>query len=168
MEGDKGNDVAPSDDRGTAVSDFRERVTFAPTGLVDNHEQLLYGLRYAKTAWRLSTGAQFHEELGYWMWDGTRKEVLISFTVPRGICVLAGGNTEADAGNFNVKATLGSSTFGIVSGPFLDEEFKTVGFEMSVTTIDVDRWSYEADTQLQIKGQDSIFHHTDANTLVRV
>ena len=33
-EGDKGDDTAPSDDRGTEKNRFRERMTFEPIGLV--------------------------------------------------------------------------------------------------------------------------------------
>ena len=38
-EGNKGDDVAPSDDRGTERNQFRERLTFEPFGPVNNHEQ---------------------------------------------------------------------------------------------------------------------------------
>ena len=52
-EGQKGEDVSPSDDRGTERNQFRERMTFDPMGPVRNHEQTLYGLRYATTVWRI-------------------------------------------------------------------------------------------------------------------
>ena len=53
-EGDKGHDEAPDDERTQVeINKYRERITFAETGLVENHEQKLYGLRYATTAWRL-------------------------------------------------------------------------------------------------------------------
>jgi hypothetical protein len=58
-EGDKGDDVAPSDDRGTERNQFRERMTFEPFGPVNNHEQQLYGLRYSTVAWRLGEDAPF-------------------------------------------------------------------------------------------------------------
>ena len=75
-EGDKGADVAPDDNRGTEHNAYRERLTFEPFGPVNNHEQQLYGLRYATVAWRLSDGAPFHEETGYWLWDAAAKQVL--------------------------------------------------------------------------------------------
>ena len=75
-EGDRGTDQAPDDDRSqTETNKYRERMTFAPTGLVANHEQKLYGLRYATTAWRLGDADPFQEELGYWMWDGAARQV---------------------------------------------------------------------------------------------
>ena len=64
-EGQKGEDVAPSDDRGTERNHFRERMTFDPMGPVRNHEQTLYGLRYATMVWRIGEADPFHEELGY-------------------------------------------------------------------------------------------------------
>jgi len=93
-EGDKGDDTAPSDDRGTEKNLFRERMTFEPIGPVDNHEQKLYGLRYSTVAFRLGEGAVFHEELGYWLWDAKAKQVMRCFLVPRGIAVIAGGTVE--------------------------------------------------------------------------
>ena len=69
-EGTSGEDTAPSGDRQTRVSRYRERLVFTPTGRVDNHEQILYGLKYSTTAWRLGESDPYHEELGYWMWDG--------------------------------------------------------------------------------------------------
>ena len=168
-EGDKGHDLAPDDNPAeTETNVFRERMSFTPIGLVENHQQRLYGLRYATMAWRLGADDPFHEEVGYWLWDATRKEVMRCFIVPRGVSVLAGGTAEPDAKSFEMTADVGSETFGICSGPFLDEEFKTVRFELNVTINDDGSFTYEEDTQLQIKGQTDIFHHRDSNTLRRV
>jgi hypothetical protein len=78
-EGDKGADVAPSDDRGTEPNQFRERITFEPIGPVRNHEQVLYGLRYATVARRIGEADPFHEEVGYWLWDPGEGQVLRCF-----------------------------------------------------------------------------------------
>lgn len=83
-EGDKGDDIAPSDDRGTENNKFRERMTFEPILPVTNHEQSLFGLRYATVAWRLGEPNPFHEEVGYWLWDPKATQVLRCFIVPRG------------------------------------------------------------------------------------
>lgn len=64
-EGDKGVDVAPDDNRGTERNAFRERLTFEPFGPVQNHEQQLYGLRYATVGWRIGEASPFHKETGY-------------------------------------------------------------------------------------------------------
>ena len=63
-EGASGEDTAPADDRGVERNRYRERITLEPIGPVRNHEQCLYGLRYAMTAHRLGETDAFHEELG--------------------------------------------------------------------------------------------------------
>lgn len=166
-EGDKGDDTAPSDDRGTENNKFRERITFEPMGPVNNHEQALYGLRYSTTAWPSGSDSPFHEELGYWLWDAQAKQVLRCFIVPRGVTVLAGGTVEPEAKSFELAADVGSETYGICSNQFLDKEFKTVRYELKVTIHDNQSFSYEEDTQLQIKGRKDLFHHIDKNTLKR-
>jgi len=51
--------------------------------LVENHEPALYGVRYAKTAWRLGTDDSFHEDVGYSLWDAQARQVMLRFIVPR-------------------------------------------------------------------------------------
>jgi hypothetical protein len=167
-EGQKGEDVSPSDDRGTERNQFRERMTFDPMGPVRNHEQTLYGLRYATTVWRIGEADPFHEELGYWLWDAQAKQVLRCFLVPRGVSVIAGGTVEPSAKSFSLAADVSSPTYGICSNQFLDKAFKTVRYELTVTVLDGDRFRYEEDTQLRISGQAELFHHSDQNTLSRV
>ncbi len=167
-EGDKGDDVAPSGDRGTKQTVFRERLIFEPFGPVKNHEQELYGLRCARMVWRLGEDAPFHEDTGYWLWDAAAKQVLRCLAVPRGVAVLAGGTVEPDAKAFEISAEAGSDTYGICSNKFLDREFKTVRYELRITVHGQNSFTYREDTQLKIKGQKEIFHHTDANQVTRV
>jgi hypothetical protein len=168
-EGDKGDDIAP-DKNPTEIKNnkYRERLVLEPFGPVNNHAQTLYGLRYSTTVWPLGQENPFHEETGYWLWDPAEKQVLRCFIVPRGVSVIAGGTVEPDAREFQLAADAGSVTYGICSNQFLDREFKTVRYELKVTVRDKNSFSYEEDTQLQIKSQDKLFHHTDANTLKRV
>lgn len=167
-EGDKGADVAPSDDRGTEQNKFRERITFEPIGPVRNHEQVLYGLRYATVARRIGEADPFHEEVGYWLWDAGERQVLRCFIVPRGVALIAGGTAEPTATTFSLLAQAGSDTYGICSNRFLEKEFKTVRYELTVTILDQNRFQYREDTQLQMPGRSDLFHHTDENTLTRV
>ena len=171
-EGDKGVDVAPSDaegpqDRGTAKSVYRERIVFEPIGQVDNHAQVLYGLRYRTTAWRIGSDDSFHEEVGYWLWDAAAGQVMRCFIVPRGVSVIAGGSATVDGKRFELEANVGSATFGICSNPFLDREFRTVRYKLQVVVHDDGSWSYDEDTQMQL-ASGALFHHTDANRLRRV
>lgn len=168
-EGTKGNDAAPDDNRtGTEKNLYRERIVFEPMGPINNHEQTLFGLKYSTTAWRIGEDSAFHEELGYWLWDPKEKQVMKSFLVPRGISVLAGGTAEPNAKTFEMTADLASPTYGLCSNRFLDKEFKTVRYVLKITLHDGNSFTYESDTQIQIKGQTSLFHHTDQNLMKRV
>jgi len=167
--GEKGTDTAPDDDPAKQeINRYREEMVFEPTGLVANHRQKLYGLRYRTTAWRLGADEPFHEELGYWLWDAEAKQVLRCFMVPRGVTVIAGGTAEPDAKAFELNAEVGSETYGICSNRFLDREFKTIAYKLKLEARDADTISYWEDTVLQIKGQSEPFHHTDENVLKRV
>ncbi|WP_231989397.1 heme-binding beta-barrel domain-containing protein [Nitrospira japonica] len=167
-EGEKGEDVAPSDDRGTEHNKFHERMTFEPIIPVQNHEQMLYGLRYATVARRIGETYPFHEEVGYWLWDPVERQVLRCFIIPRGIALIAGGAAEPTSMEFTLVADVGSETYGICSNRFLDREFKTVRFELTVTIFGRDRFHYKEDSLLRMPGKPDLFHHTDQNILRRV
>lgn len=167
-EGDKGEDIAPSDDRGVEHNAYRERIVFEPVGLVQNHEQNLHVLRYSTRISRIGEENTFHEELGYWSWEPSTKEVMRSFLVPRGIALIAGGVAERDANEFKLTATSGSCTFGICVNPFLDREFKIMAYEVVVRVLGPKEFSYEQDTVLKLPGQKEVFHHRDRNTLRRI
>jgi hypothetical protein len=167
-EGADGEDHAPSPGRTFQVNHFRERTMLEPTGLVDNHEQRLYGLRYFTQAWRLGEVDPFHEEVGYWMWDPKEHQVIRCFSIPRGLTVMAGGTVPADAREFYLSAELGSEIYGVCSNKFLHREFRTLYYELKVTFNDDGSFSYDQDTQLWLKGKSEIFHHRDRNTLHKV
>lgn len=164
-EGQSGLDEAPAADRGPMKTPFRERAVFVPMGPVDNHEQQLFGLRYSTTAWRIGEDEPFHEELGYWMWDPARGEVMRGFLVPRAVTILAGGRAKATDTGFKLEASVGSATWGISSNPFLDVEFRTVRYELEVDLSVADTFRYAEDTQILMKGRSDVFHHRDGNTL---
>lgn len=166
-EGDQGLDIAPTPD-GPAESRFRERLVLEPFGPVNNREQELYALRYSTTAWRMGEDESFHQELGYWLWDPTHRQVLRSFVVPRGYCVMAGGLVEPDAREFRLVAEFGAETYGVLSNPFLRETANTTLYEVTVTIHDDGSFSYEEDTVLDFTPLGETFHHTDRNTLKRV
>lgn len=147
---------------------YHESVTFEPLGPVKNGPQLLYGLRYTMTARRLGEQDDFHEELGYWLWDVAHKQVLRCFMVPRGVLVNAGGDAENNSKSFHLSAEIGSETYGILSNKHLHESHKTMKYTLDLTIHDDDQFSYKEDTQLWIPARESVFHHTDQNTLNKV
>ncbi len=171
-EGDKGTDLAPSDkaedNRELATSKYRERFVFEATGLVDNHEQSMYGLRYRRQAWRVGAPDPFHDEVGYWLWDPASELILRTFMPPRGMTVLAGGNAKADAREFSLEAKAGDEVFGICSSPFLTAEFKSVLYTLAVKVLDDDSFYYDEHTWMKMKGREQLFDHRDENTLRRV
>lgn len=167
-EGTKGDDIAPSDDRGTENNKYRERLTLEHMGPVQNHEQNLHVLRYSTLAWRIGEDATFHEELGYWSWEPSTRQVMRCFLIPRGISVIAGGEADRDAKEFHLSAKSGSCVFGICSNPFLDREFKTVAYELTVKILGPDSFSYDEDTVIQLPDRKDLFHHRDRNTLNRI
>lgn len=167
-EGDKGDDIAPSEDRGVENNKYRERITFEQIPPVKNHEQNLNVLRYSTKAYRIGETEPFHEELGYWSWEPQTKHVMRSFLVPRGIALIAGGQAEMNAKMFHLIAKSGSSTFGICVNPFLDREFKVTSYELTLHIQDQNSFLYEQDTVIQMANKPDVFHHRDRNSLTRV
>jgi len=167
-EGDQGSDEAPSPSRGMMQTSYRERLVFEAMDPVENHEQKLFGLRYSTTAWPIGEEDPFHEELGYWLWDSAEGQVMRAFLIPRGMTILAGGDAAPGDRQFSLVAEVGSETYGISSNRFLDREFKTVRYELTVTLESADVFRYEEDTQLLLKDRSDVFHHRDSNTLRRV
>ncbi len=166
-EGNKGIDFSRVHSKEIETK-YRERIVFEPLGPVCNGPQELYGLRYSMVAWRLGEDDVFHEELGYWLWDGGQRQVLRCFMVPRGVLINAGGDAEADSEDFHLSAEVGSETYGILSNRYLDESYKTMRYELDVSIHDDGKFSYKEDTQLWIPVNEAVFHHTDQNTLAKV
>ncbi len=165
-EGDKGIDIAPAK-TGPVETRFRERLILEPMGPVINGPQVLYGLRYATTAWPLGEEKAFHEETGYWLWDAKEQQAMRCFIVPRGVVVNAGGHSDLHSTSIELSAEAGSETYGILSNPFLDEAFKTVRYDLRLTLHEDGSFSYTEDTVLKIHGREALFHHTDQNRLTR-
>jgi hypothetical protein len=168
-DGHQGENIAPDPDRKIENTKFRQEMYFEPIGDVENHEQLLYALRYHTKAWEQGDDEKpFHEEVGYFIWDKANSQVMKSFIVPRGVAVQAGGTADINATEFSLSATLGSATYGICSNIFLHDEFQTVRHDVKYEFIDEDTFSYDENTQLKIKGQEKIFDHIERNTLKRM
>lgn len=166
-EGDSGIDVSRIKSKET-ITRFREKTVFEPLGPVKNGPQTLYGLRYSTTVWQIGEVDAFHEEIGYWLWDGGRKQIMRCFTIPRGVLINAGGTAEADSKNFHLCAESGSETYGILSNKYLDETYKTKKYLLDFVINDDSSFSYKQDTQLWIPINKAIFHHTDKNTLLKI
>ena len=166
-EGRKGADHRPTADGGD-TQEYIERILLQPIDPQPNGPQLLYGLRYHTRIVQPGSDETYHDQVGYWLWEPATGDILHSIAIPRGQVVLARGNAPADATSFTVSATRGSTEAGISSGPFLEENFRTDSFTMTVTIHGPDSWSYEESTLLKIKGVEAPFDHNDRNTLTRL
>jgi hypothetical protein len=147
---------------------YRERIVFEPIDPQTNGPQLLYGLRYHVHVNKLDEALTFHDQVGYWLWEPATGTILQSIAIPRGQVALATGTAEPGARRFTVRAVLGSAVAGIVSAPFLHENFKTLEYSVTVTANDDGTLGYEQDTVLQVAGRSEPFHHVDKNVLRRV
>jgi len=166
-EGDEGEDLAFEHETNTPeTSRYHERMTFEPFGPVDNGSQILYGLDYRTVATRIGESEPFHMEVGYWLWDAAAGTVMRCFMIPRGSTVLAGGKAAADARRFQMRAERGSTSFGILSNPYLEERARVLRYELEVEVGD-GVLSYREDSVLALSEVPGEFHHTDRNRLRR-
>jgi hypothetical protein len=103
--------------------------------------------------------------IGEWQGQGGLDS---SYSHSRGISVLAGGRTTADATEFSMSAELGSKTYAIGENTYLGQHASTVAYSVTVTVNGPDSWSYSENTSLRMDQFPDILPHTDGNTLHRV
>lgn len=92
-----------------------------------------------------------------------------SLTIPRAVCVLAGGTYDGETdsdGNIllTVSAGLNDEHWQIVQSPFMRKQARTTEFRHHITA-GAKRLSYSETTTVDIYGK--IFEHTDRNELIR-
>jgi len=150
---------------GEERSAYVERYELQPIDPQTNGPQLLYGLRYHVHIVQPGEVGTFHDQVGYWLWEPATSTVMQTIAIPRGQVALASGHVALDATSFTLRAERGSTSFGICSGPFLEEAFTTVEFTIDVTTRGDGTWTYAERTLLQVLGRAEPFEHTDTNVL---
>lgn len=169
-KGDKGMDVAPEGDGTIEESPFYEEIIFEAAGDVTNAEQQKLSIvRYLQKVYRKSNDEQFHDQMGYWLWDAQEQTVMFSFVIPRAVALVAGGSfdistLQGDACKLTVKSEDGGD-WGVAQSPFMRDKAKTKGFTMTME-IDGDTMTYDETTFLDIYGKS--FDHTDYSVLKRV
>ena len=166
--GDKGLDIAP-EPGGSEKNPYFESIIFSQAGAVTNAEsQALAALHYRQIVRRKSDGNVFHDQTGYWIWDSKSELVMHSFSIPRGVCVLAGGHYSemiAPVGlELNVSAREGDAKWSLVQSPFMQENAKTTAFRQQLL-VSTNELAYSQTTLLDIYGR--AFEHTDNNELER-
>lgn len=166
--GDKGIDVAPEPD-GPDNNPYYETLTFEGCGDVDNvGEQFLSIVHYKQVVQRKSNDEVFHHQVGYFLWDAAAKVVMHSFTIPRGVALVAGGKASQTGQQIMIEVAAGKSApeWPIAESPFMNAKAKTVGFTMNLM-LEGDQLSYRQTTLLDIYGNHQ-FEHTDENQLNRI
>jgi hypothetical protein len=166
-EGLKGADQHPVAE-GAEENVFVEHYELSPIDRQTNGPQLFYGLRYHTHITKPEEVETFHDQVGYWLWEPAAEAITFTLGIPRGQVLLAAGPATADATDFELTATLGTEEHGILSNPFLLENFKTLSYRIHVTINDDGTWSYEEEGVLQIPDRAESFSHIDRNTLRRV
>jgi hypothetical protein len=168
-EGADGLDVSFNNARGELVeTPFRERMVLNPFGPVENGRQVLYGLDYRTAAWRPGEEIPFHTEVGYWLWDAALGLVMRCFMVPRGSTVLAGGQASPADTTITMEAVAGSTTFGILSNPYLDENARTTHYVVTVSVDDDGSLQYDETVTVEHRRWPQPVAHVDRNRLRRV
>ena len=167
-QGDQGVNVSYDYDKKEIIEEpYTETATFNIVGDVTNGDQVLWVIDYTTAAKRKGQDEVFHTELGYWLWDPARQEVMRCFMVPRGSTILAGGTCAPDASKFEMNAKIGQNDFGVLSNPYLIQNAKCVEYKLSCS-IDGDTWTYDENTIMEMSATGTTMDHTDRNTLTRV
>ncbi len=166
--GNKGMDNAPDSNANPDKTGFTDEINFTVSGPSENaEEQELVTIRYHHVVRKLENGQIFHDQIGHWIYEPATKNIMHSLSIPRAVCLLAGGQYEENDGEgiFNVEAKQGSETFGIVQSPFMLNKAKTTAFRMELS-VKGNELKYREQTSLEIYGK--TFEHTDESVLHRV
>ncbi|MDX8381848.1 MAG: heme-binding beta-barrel domain-containing protein [Ghiorsea sp.] len=167
--GDKGMDIAP-EPKGQEDSEYFETITFEAIGDVSNAgAQTLSVLHYKQVVSRKASGDVFHHQCGYWTWDSATGVITHSYSIPRGVSVVASGKVidsdeEPEGTLIQVSAEETGFDGGIAQSTFMQRNANTNAF-FQTFKVDGDKLKYSQTMMLDI--YQKTFEHTDSNTLVR-
>ena len=167
--GRHGTDLAPKPAHkgGEKTTAHHDELVFTAAGRAENYEQQwLAAVSYKHVVRKAKNAEIFHEQFGHWMYEPETGLVMHSLSIPRGVCLLAGGKlrSEDSATVFEVSAEAGSESFGIVQSPAMLEKARTERFEMSLR-VGGGSLRYRQLTRLSIYGKS--FDHIDESELVK-
>lgn len=167
-QGQSGKDLSPEPD-GTETNIYREQLEFKPTRPFSNaEEQRMLAVQYHQVVYRIKDNKQIHDQSGYFSWDAVNEQLVHSFTIPRGVAVIAGGTCTVDQSNqyyFDVAASIDNEQWPITQTGFMHKKARTLSFRQNMW-VKGSELRYEQTTVVDIYGKQ--FEHTDSNTLVRV
>ena len=165
--GETGKDVSPEEDGSKELNDYQETLVFEAIEDVDNaEEQELVVVRYEQVVIRIRDGKMIHNESGYYSWDSEQDLIMKSFSIPRGVSVIAGGQINQSEKGIDIKvsASKDSQDWQIAESPFMQKKAKTLSYEFTLT-LNGDSLSYSQKMALDIYGNH--FEHSDKNELTR-
>lgn len=168
-EGDKGVDRAP-EPGGEERNPYYETLTFVAAGDVTNCEdQVLAVVRFHQVVSRKSNDKVFHDQVGFWMWDAASNTIMETFTIPRGVAVVASGTLAAPASldeELVFAVACDAEGTGIAQSDYMFRNGRTTAFTHTIT-VKGDQMRYTESTVLDIYDKRS-YDHKDVNTLTRV
>ena len=168
-KGNQGTDIAP-EPNGEENNPYFETITYEAIGDVSNAEaQTLAVLHYTQIVSRKENSEVFHHQSGYWSWDSETGVITHSFTIPRGVGVVACGKVldDEDLPNATIIEVSAEDTGfdgGIAQSSFMQKKASTTAFSQTLT-IEGDTLTYQQTIMLDIYSK--TFEHTDTNTLTR-
>jgi hypothetical protein len=160
-----GVDVAPGQTGSTvgkggkAVSPFYETITFTPAGdATNNSVQQLTAVFYHQMVFRKSNNNQFHDQIGYLIYDKMNHRVYDSYCIPRAVCVVAEGLSGSTM-------TLTSKSQGVAQTQYMVNNDSTKAFKITYD-LSGNTMKFKQETELHVYGKP--FVHTDEDTLTKV
>ncbi|PJG85611.1 FABP family protein [Conservatibacter flavescens] len=166
-EGKRGVDINPKAE-GAVKDPYIEHIELHPIDAQANGPQLFYGLRYHLHIIQPDEVETFHDQVGYWLWEPATGNLMLTLSIPRGQTLIATGNAKADDKEFTLKAVRGSLTNGIISNPFIEQNFRTESYTITVKINDDGTWSYDQNTVMIIPNYNEPFEHRDRNRLTKI
>ena len=167
-KGNLGIDLAPKPDE-DENNLYYEILVIEPVDIdIENaEEQELLAVRYNQIVREKSNDKVSHSETGYWIWNEKEKTVMNSFSIPRGLSVLAGGDVKFEDNELriNVSVKEGDTKWGIVQSPFMLKKAKTLSFSREFT-VSGNKLEYSQEMVIDIYSK--VFSHIDKNTLFKV
>jgi len=167
-KGEMGMDIAPKPEV-DENNPYYEILTIEPVDIeIENaEEQELLAVRYNQVIREKSNDKVSHSETGYWIWDKNENIIMNSFSIPRGVSVLAGGKIELNNNELELSVSVeeNDTKWGIIQSPFMLKKAKTLSFTRKFI-ISKNKLEYAQETVLDIYGK--IFSHTDENTLYKI
>ena len=166
-KGNAGIDLAPKPTE-DENNPYYEILTIKPVDIaIENaEEQELTAVEYQQVVREKSNDKVSHSETGHWIWDKNNKMVMNSFSIPRGVCVLASGKAETTDNQLTISVYTdkNDSNGGIVQSAFMQKKATTKSFKRTFK-ITGNTLSYTQETVVDIYGK--VFSHIDENVLTK-